>query len=223
MTELTMEREYPITVHLNTGTELHVIATRDTIESFGSVNQLVHHMIKPLEDVTRIEVELYCEELEDTMKEVTYDVLLEAWKNLRERVVITYDFYGTGIEEEEERGFIDFKDGWLPCYTLRKTVQAIKMHDLMTSDIVRIQSTKVVNGEAKRQRGLDAYYADPQKANQQKADRERAKREKVAHERKLARERTNRYRAKLTDEERKRISREASRLYRERQKAQKEA
>lgn len=163
-TEENEEITYPIRVTLSTGTVLTVHSNRDTIEDFyGNVNILVNESIKPLKDVKRIEVRLYDEWTEDYVTEVTYDAVLEAWKEMDVRVVVTYDF---NTIEEDERGYIGRKDGWLPCYTLRKYPKAKKAHSMITEDIIRIRSARLVNREARNKRNLESYYNNPAKANQ---------------------------------------------------------
>jgi len=163
-TKANEEMMYPIKVTLSTGTVLTVHSSRDTIECFyGDVNKLVNESIKPLKDVRRVEVLLYDADLEDFVTEVSYDAVLEAWKEMDVRVVITYDF---NTIEEEERGYIGRKDGWLPCYTLRTVPKSKKAYSMITEDIVRIRSARLVNREARNKRNLDSYYKNPQKANQ---------------------------------------------------------
>lgn len=183
----TVEKEYPIKVTLSTGSQLTVYASRETIEWYGNVNTLVDSMIKPLKDVKRIEVELYCDFIEDLVTEVTYDITLEAWKTLGVRTVVYYNFDGM---EEEERGYISFEDGWLPKYTMKEHPRYKKANSMITEDITNIRSAKLVNREARNQRSLDAYHNDPDTHNEKRMKRYYGNHEA---EKKSNRESTRRY------------------------------
>lgn len=163
--------EYPVKVTLTSGTVLNVFSTRETMEGYyGNVNNMVAEMIKPLKDITRIEVTVYSEFLEDFITEVTYDHILEAWADRSERVVITYDFDGL---PEDERGFIDRIDGWLPSYGLRKRSNFRRVHSIPTEDVINIRTAKRVNMDARNERHLDYYYKDPATYNKKCVTRQR--------------------------------------------------
>ena len=158
-------KELPITVETVTGTVITIHATEETISGYyGSVNKLVNDWVKPLQDVAKITVIAYDDFFEEDVPVITYSKELEEWKTRGERIVITYDFFGIGIEDED-RGYLDVIDGWLPKYALRYQKNAKKKHVIASEDIKRIETAKEVNYRAKLARNIKRYYKDPQTWN----------------------------------------------------------
>ena len=152
------QAEMPITVTTVTGTVVTVHASQETIEGYyGDVHKLVDKWIKPLHDVESIVIHAYDEFFDEVLPVVTYSKELEAWKARGERLVITYDFYNVGMEDED-RGYLDVEEGWLPRYAMRYQRHAKKKHPIATDGIIRIETAKAVNDRARSERNKERYH-----------------------------------------------------------------
>lgn len=122
--------------------------TLEAIREAGSVNEMVFKQ-KPWSPVEKIVVEYKDER--GTMKTVTFDAQLEAWKEQGVRVEVTWkkgfeDFtgYGARTNGRKARFYIGRSTGWIPIYLQIDNKRSMGGGAILISAIETIKPLKEV-------------------------------------------------------------------------------
>jgi hypothetical protein len=148
-----------VRITLLTGGMLNFSVPIAVIESYGTLNEFVDAVVKPLKDLARIEVMDFDEELECDTSELTYDILLEPWSAKGERVVLFYE-YIVDMVEEGARGYIVREAGAMGRYRIRKQVQHLQTQPIDAEAMVSVRTVQAVKQERKNKHTMDKYYGD---------------------------------------------------------------
>jgi hypothetical protein len=111
-----MDKIYDLLVRFKDGHTMDFKAHKEELQKAGNAQKFVFNILGPekKKEVKMIKVRMFNKHTKNYFYEVTYDHVLEGYKNSRERVEITYIF--DSGNDEKIRCYVGKSTGWVPCY-----------------------------------------------------------------------------------------------------------